>query len=103
MTPSRHSAECRVASIRPATVDGLPTCRARRDAWREPRGCSSNVTTFGTRSSGLRQPCLAQPINMMLGILGVLVDGKTFPAFNCETRVYPQRLRGLGSRFLKLA
>src|SRR5262245_8602110 len=52
--------------------------------------------------SSLRQPRLAQPVNMMLDILGVLVDGKTFPAFNCEPRVDPQHLRGFGSRLLKL-
>src|SRR5215813_4286764 len=31
-TRSRHSAECRVASIGPTTVDELPTCRDRRYA-----------------------------------------------------------------------
>src|SRR5215470_7249323 len=56
-----------------------------------------------SRGSTLRQPCLAQPVNTVLGILGGLVDGKPFPAFNCEPRVDPQHLRGFGSCLLKLS
>src|SRR5215831_2641793 len=39
----------------------------------------------------------------MLDILGVLEDGKTFPAFNCERWVNPQHLRGLFPSLLKLS
>ena len=48
-----------------------------------------NFTTVGTRGSSLRQPRLAQPVKTVLGILGVLVDHNTFPAFNRETGVDP--------------
>jgi hypothetical protein len=37
----------------------------------------------------------------MLDILGVLEDGKTFVAFNCEPRVDPQHLRGFFPGLLK--
>jgi hypothetical protein len=40
------------------------------------KDASSNVTTVGTRSSSLWQPRLAQSVNEVLGILGVLVEGK---------------------------
>src|SRR5262249_890613 len=53
--------------------------------------------------SSLRQSRLAEPIKTMLDILGVLVDGKTFPAFNCEGRVDPEHLRGFRSCLLKLS
>src|SRR5260370_32752096 len=56
----------------------------------------------GLRSS-LREPRLARPIKTMLNILGVLVDGKTFPAFNREPGVDPQHLSGFGSRLLNLS
>src|SRR5215467_3822820 len=36
--------------------------------------------------SSLRQSRLAQPLKTVLGILGILVDGKTFPSINCEPR-----------------
>ena len=39
----------------------------------------------------------------MLEVLGVLVDENTFRAFNCETGIDPQHLRGCGSRLLKLS
>jgi hypothetical protein len=38
VTQRRRSAKCPVASIRSTTVDGLPTCRDRRYARREPQG-----------------------------------------------------------------
>src|SRR5215831_5351742 len=56
-----------------------------------------------SNGSSLRQPRLAQPVNKMLEVLGVLEGGSTFPAFNRESRVDPQHVRGLGSRFLKLS
>src|SRR6516165_4091570 len=97
MTQSRHS-ECRVASIRPTTV--MPRSalhgEGRKDA-------SSNVTTVGTRSSSLRQPRLAQAVKNVLGILGVLVNCKTLPAFNRETGVDPQHLCGLCPGLLRLS
>src|SRR5712671_3999594 len=51
----------------------------------------------------LREPRLARPIKAMLDILGVLVDGKAFPAFNREPGVNPQRLRGLFPGLVKLS
>src|SRR5215470_6498898 len=101
--PSRHSAECRVASITPTTVDGLPTCRVGVTHGESHKDASSDVTTVGTGSSTLRQPRLAHPINMMLEVLGVLVDENTSRAFDCETGIDPQHLRGFGSRLLKLS
>src|SRR6266478_246664 len=62
-----------------------------------------SASTGPQSALNLRQPRLAQPIKAMLDILGVLVDGKTFPAFNREPRVDPQHLRGFGSRLLKLS
>src|SRR5262245_19691727 len=58
--------------------------------------------TVGARTSSLREPRLTQPVKTMLGILGVLVDCKTFPAFNCETGVDPQHLRSLSAGLPKL-
>src|SRR6266436_9708209 len=103
MTRSRHSAEYRVASIRPTTVEGYRHAEISVTHRESRKDASSNVTTVGTRSSTLRQPRLAQPIKTMLGILWVLVDGETFPAVNCKCRVDPQHLRGFGSRLLKLS
>src|SRR5262252_6627594 len=56
----------------------------------------------GQRST-LGQPRLAHPLDNMVGILGVLEDGQTFPAFNCEAGVDPQHLRGLFPGLLKLS
>src|SRR5262245_60543889 len=103
MTRSRHSAECRVASIRPTNVDGLPTCRVGVTHGESRKDASSDATTVGTGSSTLRQPRLAHPINMMLEVLGVLVDENTSRAFDCETGIDPQHFRGFGSRLLKLS
>src|SRR5262245_7614994 len=54
------------------------------------------TSTFG-------QSSLANAINIMLEVLGVLVDASTFRAFNCEIGIDPQHLRGCGSRLLKLS
>src|SRR5215475_8465481 len=63
----------------------------------------ANQLGRGRRRSSLRQSRLAQPINIMVNILGVLEDGETFPAFNCEARVDPQHLRGLFPGLLKFS
>src|SRR5215470_6175654 len=55
------------------------------------------------QGSTLGQPRLARTINTMLGVLGVLVDEKTFPALNREPGVDPQHLCGFGPRLLKLS
>src|SRR5262249_6497143 len=89
-----QASELQLTGYRHAEI-GFTHGQSRKDA-------SSSVTTVGTRSSTLGQPRLAQPVNMMLDILGVLVDGKTLPAFNCETRVDPRHFRGLVPRLLKL-
>ena len=78
--------------LRPA----LRMARARKDV-------SSNVTAVGTRSSTLRQPRLPHAIHIMVEVLGVLVDEKTFGAFDRETGIDPQHFRGCGSRLLKLS
>src|SRR5215475_12777329 len=53
--------------------------------------------------STFRQPRLAQPVSTMFDILRVLREEKNrFPAFNCETGVDPQHLRGFRPRLLKL-
>src|SRR5260370_32037486 len=57
----------------------------------------------GKAYSSLRQPRLAHPINMMIEVLVVLVDKNTFLAFDCETGIDPQHLRGFGSRLLNLS
>src|SRR5215468_2403432 len=57
----------------------------------------------GRQRSSLRQSRLAQAINIMVDILGILEHGETLPPFNCETGVDPQYLRGLLPGFLKLS
>src|SRR6266849_9253113 len=53
--------------------------------------------------SSLRQPRLPHPVNMMVEVLGVLVDANTFRTFDCETGIDPEHLRGFGSCLLKLS
>src|SRR5215467_9374263 len=54
-------------------------------------------------TSPLGQPRLAHPIDIMIEVLGVLVDASTFRAFNCETGIVPQHLRDCGLRLLKFS
>ena len=104
LTPGRHSVECSsckhqtyklLTGYRDAEI-GVTHGESRKDAL-------SNGTTVGTRSSILRQPRLAHPINQMLGVFRVLMETDTFRAFNCETGIDPQHFRGFGPRLLKLS
>jgi len=64
------------------------------------RGAASNLPLMicidnhgkgakGGQGSSLRQPRPAQPVNKTLGILGLLVDGKTLPAFTPLRAISP--------------
>src|SRR5258708_4674119 len=84
------------------------SCRAPRMLLTAESGQKRSFREFDNRCnkgcvSTFRQPRLAQPIDMMLGILWVLEDGKPFPASNCEPRVDSQHLRGLFLGLLKLS
>src|SRR5260370_1742043 len=84
------------------------SCRAPRMLLTAESGQKRSFREFDNRCnkgcvSTFRQPRLAQPIDMMLGILGVLVDGKTFPASNCEPRVDSQHLPRLFLSLLNLS
>src|SRR6266566_2077311 len=74
-----------------------------------PRACLQRFvwitwgyTSTSSEGSSLRQPRLAHSIKTVLGILGVLVDGKGLISFNRETGVDSQHLRGFGPGLLKL-
>src|SRR5258708_1331024 len=66
-------------------------------------GAARSQPPPGGQGSRLRQPRLAQPVKMMLDILGPLEDDKTSMPFNCEPRVDPQHLRGLCPSLLELS
>src|SRR5262249_2187142 len=79
------------------------TRSCRRNSLVEMEWFSAEPVPLGGEGSPLRQSRPAQPIKTMLGILGVLVDGQTFPAFNREPGVDPQHLGHLSPGLLNLS
>src|SRR6266704_5405807 len=87
---------CRTHSPRVLWIARFATCR--NDCF-DNRGKGAECGL----DSSLRQPRLAQPVETMLDVLGVLEDGNMFVALNLEPRVDPQHLRGFFPGLLKLA
>src|SRR5262247_2551634 len=91
------------ASAQPPRPDVKADIQDRPLRARSGHSGSSAIDATMAVISTFRQTRLAEPVSTMFDILGVLREEKNrFPAFNCETGVDPQHLRGFRPRLLKL-